>query len=66
MAEVPAVDLALPAVRKLFLDAGIAYRIAGGVAVIHHGYERLTVDIDALVEAGVSQPTVAAVALEQP
>ncbi len=44
-----AVDEALPAVRALFAAAAVPYRIVGGIAVVHHGYTRTTVDIDVLV-----------------
>lgn len=49
--DLPAVDVALPAVRALFAAAGVDYRVVGGVAVVHHGYERLTVDVDVLLSA---------------
>lgn len=47
--ETKAVDEVLPALRALLDEAGIAYRIVGGVAVVHHGYARTTEDIDVLV-----------------
>ena len=50
--DVPAVGLALDATRRLLLDAGVDYKLVGGVAVVHHGYLRTTEDIDVLVEAG--------------
>jgi hypothetical protein len=50
-AELPPVDVALPEVRRLLVDAGVAFRIVGGVAVVHHGYARTTEDVDVLVEA---------------
>ncbi len=43
------VDVALAAVRALFHAAELPFKIAGGLAVIHHGYERLTNDVDVLV-----------------
>jgi hypothetical protein len=46
------VDLALPATRALFEAAGGAFKLVGGIAVVHHGYLRTTQDIDVLVEAG--------------
>lgn len=45
-------DEALRALRALLDDAGVAYKIAGGIAVVHHGYVRSTDDLDVLVEAG--------------
>ncbi len=45
------VDEALPAVRALFAQAGVAFRLVGGIAVVHHGYARMTEDIDVLVDA---------------
>jgi predicted nucleotidyltransferase len=50
--DVPPVGSALDATRRLLLDAGVDYKLVGGVAVVHHGYERTTEDIDVLVEAG--------------
>lgn len=50
--DVPPVDQALPAVRELMESAGVAFKLVGGLAVIHHGYIRTTEDIDVLVEAG--------------
>ncbi len=49
--ELPPVDVALGEVRKLLEDAGVAFRIVGGVAVVHHGYLRTTEDVDVLVAA---------------
>jgi hypothetical protein len=48
--ETPSVDEALPAVRRLFEEAGILYKLVGGIAVVHHGYARMTEDIDVLVD----------------
>jgi hypothetical protein len=45
------VDEALPALRALLGAAGLAYRIVGGLAVVHHGYVRTTEDIDVIVDA---------------
>lgn len=39
-------------VRALLDDAGVAYRVVGGLAVVHHGYARFTEDVDVLLEAG--------------
>ncbi|HEX3345197.1 MAG TPA: hypothetical protein VHS09_11525, partial [Polyangiaceae bacterium] len=50
--ELPPVDVALGEVRKLLRDAGVPFRIVGGVAVLHHGYARTTEDIDVLVPTG--------------
>jgi len=49
-ADIPPVDLALPAVRQLLKATGVSFRIVGGVAVTHHGYVRTTEDIDVLIE----------------
>ena len=51
--ETKAVDQVLPAVRALFAAAGVPFKIVGGVAVVHHGYARLTDDIDLLVDPSV-------------
>ncbi len=45
------VDLALPATRSLFEEVGGAFKLVGGIAVVHHGYLRTTQDIDVLVES---------------
>lgn len=50
--DVRPVDEALPALRALLEAAGVAYKLAGGLAVIHHGYVRSTEDLDVLVENG--------------
>jgi hypothetical protein len=50
--ELPAVDAALGDVRRLFEQAGVRFKLVGGVAVVHHGYARTTEDIDVLVEEG--------------
>lgn len=47
--DLPRIDEALPAVRALLRDAGVPFKIVGGLAVIHHGYERYTRDVDVLV-----------------
>jgi len=49
MSELPAVDAVLGDVRALLQDAGVAFKIVGGVAVVHHGYARTTEDVDVLV-----------------
>ncbi|MBX3251555.1 MAG: hypothetical protein KF901_30530 [Myxococcales bacterium] len=49
--DVPALDDALPELRRLLAAAGVPYRLVGGVAVVHHGYVRATEDIDVLVPA---------------
>jgi len=46
----PPVDVALPEVLRLLEDAGVAFKLVGGVAVVHHGYPRTTEDVDVLVE----------------
>ena len=46
----PAVDVALPALRALLDAAGVTYRLVGGVAVVHHGYARTTRDVDVLLD----------------
>jgi hypothetical protein len=48
--ELPAVDVALADVRRLFHDAGVPFKLVGGVAVVHHGYARTTEDVDVLVD----------------
>ncbi len=53
--DLPPVDSALDPVRGLFRDAGVAFKIVGGVAVVHHGYPRTTEDVDVLVESGASE-----------
>lgn len=53
--DLPPVDSALDPVRKLFRDAGVAFKIVGGVAVVHHGYPRFTEDVDVLIESGASE-----------
>src|SRR5437870_5593886 len=40
------------ACHELFVDAGIPYAIAGGMAVCLHGYQRNTVDVDLLIPEG--------------
>jgi hypothetical protein len=44
------VDEALPAVRTLFADAGVPFKLVGGIAVVDHGYARMTEDIHVLVD----------------
>lgn len=48
--DLPPVDMALGAVRALLVDAGAKFKLVGGVAVVHHGYARTTVDVDVLLE----------------
>ncbi len=52
--DLPAVDAALGDVRRLLEDAGVRFKLVGGVAVVHHGYSRTTEDVDVLVESGAS------------
>jgi hypothetical protein len=52
--ELPPVDVALGELRTLLVDAGAAFRIVGGVAVLHHGYARTREDLAVLVEAGAA------------
>ncbi|MBI4957685.1 MAG: hypothetical protein HY908_37105 [Myxococcales bacterium] len=47
--DTPPVDVVLPELRALFGAAGTPYKLVSGLAVVHHGYPRLTVDIDVLV-----------------
>lgn len=49
--QMPPVDEALPAAKALLEAAHVPYRWVGGLAVVHHGYRRTTVDIDVLVSA---------------
>jgi predicted nucleotidyltransferase len=51
--EVPvgAVDETLERVDRILREAGIRFAVAGGFAVIEHGYERFTKDVDLLVLA---------------
>jgi hypothetical protein len=60
--HLPPVDSALDPVRTLFRDAGVAFKIVGGVAVVHHGYPRTTEDVDVLVDSGTSERLEAALA----
>jgi hypothetical protein len=52
--EVPVgpVDETLARVGRILRDAKIPFAVAGGFAVIEHGYERFTNDVDLLVYAG--------------
>ena len=43
------VDETLERTDRLLRDAGITFAVAGGFAVIEHGYERFTKDVDLLV-----------------
>jgi hypothetical protein len=49
--DLPSVDVALGEVRRLLEDAGVRFKLVGGVAVVHHGYARTTEDVDVLVES---------------
>lgn len=51
-ADLPAVDVALAAVRAALARGELDYVLVGGLAVIHHGYVRATRDIDLLVDRG--------------
>lgn len=51
MADTPAVDVALPRLLALLREAGVPFKVVGGLAVIHHGYVRLTRDIDVIVDS---------------
>ena len=46
------VDETLTRVGRILREAGIPFAVAGGFAVIEHGYERFTKDVDLLVHAG--------------
>jgi hypothetical protein len=48
--EQPAVDVALSDVRRLLHEVGVAFKLVGGVAVVHHGYAGTTEDIEVLVD----------------
>jgi hypothetical protein len=52
--EVPVgpVDETLERVDRILREAGITFAVAGGFAVIEHGYERFTKDVDLLVLTG--------------
>jgi hypothetical protein len=50
--DLPPIDTALGDVRQLLEDAGVRFKLVGGLAVVHHGYARTTEDVDVLVEAG--------------
>jgi hypothetical protein len=49
--DLPPVDVALGAVRALLEAAGVEFKFVGGVAVVHHGYARTTIDVDVLLES---------------
>jgi hypothetical protein len=51
--EVPVgpVDEVLARVARILRDAKVPFAVAGGFAVIEHGYERFTKDVDLLVRA---------------
>lgn len=66
--DLPAVDAALGEVRRLLEDAGVRFKLVGGVAVVHHGYARTTEDVDVLVESGAParlQPSLASHGFER-
>ena len=48
--DAPQVEVAWPDLRRRLHDAGIPFRLAGGLAVVHHGYLRTTGDIDLLLD----------------
>lgn len=48
--ELPPVEDVLPELIRLLDEAGVRFKLVGGVAVVHHGYARTTEDIDVLVE----------------
>src|SRR5947199_9730119 len=50
-APVGPVDETLARVGRVLRDADIPFAVAGGFAVIEHGYERFTKDVDLLVYA---------------
>lgn len=55
-ADLPAVEVALAELRALLARSRVSYALVGSVAVIHHGYERTTRDIDLLLDReGVSR-----------
>jgi len=49
--DLPPVDMALGALRALLESAGAKFKLVGGVAVVHHGYARTTVDVDVLIDS---------------
>jgi hypothetical protein len=46
------VHRALRGIARSLEEAGVPYAVAGGMAVVAHGYERTTVDVDVVVTAG--------------
>src|SRR6266705_1886220 len=50
-APVGPVDETLARVGRVLRDADIPFAVAGGFAVIEHGYERFTRDVDLLVHS---------------
>jgi hypothetical protein len=48
--DISHVDEAVEPTRALLEAAGVEYKVVGDIAVIHHGYQRFTADIDVLVE----------------
>jgi hypothetical protein len=53
--ELPAPDVALVDVCRLLEAASVAFRLVGGIAVVHHGYARTTEDVDVLVQANARE-----------
>jgi hypothetical protein len=47
--DLPAVEKGLASLRAALAEAGVAYALVGGVAVLHHGYVRATRDLDLLI-----------------
>jgi hypothetical protein len=50
-APIGAVDESLERVDRILREAGVPFAVIGGFAVIEHGYERFTKDIDVLLYA---------------
>ncbi len=44
------VDQALPPLLAMLRAASVPFKIIGGVAVVHHGYQRSTIDIDVVID----------------
>jgi hypothetical protein len=49
--DLPPVEDVLPEVKRLLDEAGVCFKLVGGIAVVHHGYPRTTEDIELLVES---------------
>jgi len=60
-APVKDVSAALDEVKALFRATGAPFKLVGGLAVVHHGYRRLTEDIDVLLDPA-ALPTLASLA----